>query len=171
MIKACVPMAILGLAACAQPEAADAPALPGAEATAEAVMEADRAFNQMAREAGEQAAFMEYMDVEDGKLFRPGNIVQGRDGIEADFAEWPDDAELIWSPIGAHGAASGDLGVTWGDYTVERGGDEIGKGHYVTAWRKNSDGEWKGVIDLGVSAPPPAPAAEPETTEQPEPME
>ncbi|MEQ9315936.1 MAG: hypothetical protein RLN72_08780 [Henriciella sp.] len=165
-MKTLLPLAILGLAACTQPKSAEAPQLPGADATAEAVMEADRAFNEMARAQGEQAAFMEYMDQVDGKLFRPGNIVQGRDGIEADFADWPDDADLIWSPLGAHGAASGDLGVTWGEYRVERGGDKIGGGHYVTAWRKNSDGDWKGVIDLGVSEPPPpAEAEQTDTTE------
>ena len=142
--------------ACAEPTS-----LPGASATERAVMDADIAFNRMAQDVGVPEAFLAYMDETDGKLFRPGDIVTGSEGVAADFETWPDNARLVWAPLGAHGSASGDLGVTWGEYDVLMDGNQVSSGPYVTAWRKNSDGEWKGVIDLGVEAPPaPAPASE-----------
>ena len=56
-------------------------------------------------------------------------------------------------------AASGDLGVTWGFYTVERQDPvaEEGKayGKYVTVWRKQADGRWKATLDIGNPGPPP----------------
>ena len=143
----------VAVAACSEPAA-----LPGSAATERAVMDADIAFSQMAQDVGAPAAFLAYMDDTDGKLFRPGEIITGSEGVAADFETWPDNARLVWAPLGAHGSAFGDLGVTWGEYDVLMDGNQVSSGHYVTAWRKNPEGEWKGVIDLGVEAPPPEPA-------------
>ncbi|MBS0411858.1 MAG: nuclear transport factor 2 family protein, partial [Proteobacteria bacterium] len=34
-------------------------------------------------------------------------------------------------------------------------------GRYVTVWRKNAKGEWKGLIDIGNADPAPKAAAKP----------
>ena len=58
-----------------------------------------------------------------------------------------------WQPEGAMGAASGDLGITWGSFVVD--GDPDTTGDYVTVWRK-VNGEWKIVTDTAVDDPDPA---------------
>jgi len=60
---------------------------------------------------------------------------------------------LLWTPLGGGVSASGDLGYTYGTYEF-RSRDEDGKlgstyGKYATIWRKQSDGSWKVVLDMG----------------------
>jgi len=61
--------------------------------------------------------------------------------------------QLTWTPVGADIAASGDLGYTYGNYEF-RTMDETGKpvvehGHYTSIWKKQPDGSWKIVLDMG----------------------
>lgn len=55
---------------------------------------------------------------------------------------------LIWWPLYAGIARSGDLGFTTGPYAI----DEDRRGHYFTIWKKQPDGAWKWVLDAGVGA-------------------
>ena len=60
---------------------------------------------------------------------------------------------LRWSPLRADIAASGDLGWTTGSW-VFRATDPEGepvetRGRYVSIWRRQQDGSWKVVMDLG----------------------
>ncbi|MBI4420961.1 MAG: DUF4440 domain-containing protein, partial [Gemmatimonadetes bacterium] len=52
-------------------------------------------------------------------------------------------------------AASGDLGYTVGLFQSRRldaaGKPVVGTGKYVTIWRKQADGSWKAMLDLGVA--------------------
>jgi len=54
-------------------------------------------------------------------------------------------------PLFAEG--SGDLGYTHGTYRRERVNSEdeavVETGRYVTIWRRNADGKWKVVLDIG----------------------
>ena len=50
----------------------------------------------------------------------------------------------------ASAAMSGDLGVTYGKYTVTQGGPEEG-GHYVRVWSRTGAGQWR--VALDVNAP------------------
>jgi ketosteroid isomerase-like protein len=65
----------------------------------------------------------------------------------------PDCAAL--GPDG-HRAASGDIGYTLGHWeTVLRtpvGDSTLGRGHYVTLWRRQPDGTWKVALDIGNQA-------------------
>lgn len=60
---------------------------------------------------------------------------------------------LTWEPSRADIAASGDLGWTTGRYVLESpeaDGEVVrGQGVYVSLWRRQDDGSWKGVMDLG----------------------
>jgi ketosteroid isomerase-like protein len=54
-------------------------------------------------------------------------------------------------------AASGDLGYTFGNYVL-KAKDKDGKpvveyGKYATVWKKQKDGSWKVVMDMGNSSP------------------
>ena len=58
---------------------------------------------------------------------------------------------LKWVPAGADVAASGDLGYTWGTYTLkfsdEDGEAEEDRGKYLTVWKKDASGAWKAIAD------------------------
>lgn len=122
------------------------------------VLATDRAFAAMAKARGARAAFTEYADA-DAIMFRPGvGPVKGRDAIGGAFED-PPTATPAWDPEAAEVAASGDLAYSWGWYvwTPVAGGPLAGKppatGYYVSIWKKQRDGRWKWVIDLGVPAP------------------
>ena len=61
-------------------------------------------------------------------------------------------------------ARSGDIAYETGNYTMTMTGPDESpateKGSYVAVWRKETDGQWKVVVDVPVSDPPEEPAAE-----------
>jgi ketosteroid isomerase-like protein len=126
------------------------------------VLAADRAFAAAAKARGARAAFTEYADPQ-AIMFRPGvGPVKGVEAIASVFEE-PAAATPAWEPEAAEVAASGDLAYSWGPYvwTPVPGGPLAGKppatGYYVSIWKKQPDGRWKWVVDLGVPAPPKKP--------------
>lgn len=90
-----------------------------------------------------------------------GEIVAGKAAIRelmAPVFATPEHS-LRWEPLGAE--VSRTVGYTYGRY-VSRGTDQEGKpvtryGKYVTIWKKQVDGSWKVVLDIGNSSPPPQP--------------
>jgi len=72
---------------------------------------------------------------------------------------WPEGTTLTWTPVKAEMAASGDLGYTYGTY-IYTAKNEDGKlvanyGKYTSIWKKQKDGQWKVVVDMGNSSPDP----------------
>ena len=59
--------------------------------------------------------------------------------------------------------AGGDLGYTFGSNEISlndaKGARVTTEGEYVTIWRKQADGSWKAVVDIGNSDAPPASVA------------
>ena len=126
------------------------------------VLAADRAFAALAKARGARAAFTEYADPQ-AIMFRAGvGPVKGVDAIGRVFED-PPAATPAWAPEAAEVAASGDLAYSWGPFTWTpvSDGPLAGKppftGYYVSIWKKQPDGRWKWVVDLGVPAPPKAP--------------
>lgn len=121
------------------------------------VLATDRAFAAAAKAKGARAAFTEYADPQ-AVMFRAGvGPVKGLEAIASVFEE-PPAATPAWEPEAAE--ASGDLAYSWGSYvwTPVAGGPLAGKppatGYYVSIWKRQPDGRWKWVVDLGVPAPP-----------------
>ena len=87
----------------------------------------------------------------------------GFDNLEAIRKQpaWPDGASLTWKPIRAEMAASGDLGFTYGNYVFTSKNKEgkmvANHGKYTSIWRKQKDGQWKVIVDMGNSSPDPKP--------------
>lgn len=144
--------ALLALCACAPPEPTSAP-------DASVLMEADRAFAADVEKAGTDAWVSWF--AEEGAQIQPGmGEVSGHDAIRELMVGLDDpNLSLTWEPLRADIAASGDLGWTTGTYVSEstdaEGNVSRGQGRYVTIWRKQADGSWKVVMDLGnpTSAP------------------
>jgi ketosteroid isomerase-like protein len=67
---------------------------------------------------------------------------------------------MTWRPTEGDIAASGDLGYTIGRWEFT-GAEGSARGSYVTIWRRQPDGSWKVVVDIGdVDAPEGGAAAE-----------
>jgi len=58
--------------------------------------------------------------------------------------------KLVWWPLWAGVARSGELGFTTGPFHL----DDKPSGHYFTVWKKLPDGSWKWVFDAGVDSDP-----------------
>jgi ketosteroid isomerase-like protein len=60
---------------------------------------------------------------------------------------------LTWTPVGGHMSQAGDLGFTYGTWVSGRKGPdgkpETVTGKYFTTWKKQKDGSWKIVADIG----------------------
>ena len=132
-------------------------------ATAEAVRQADLAFAKRAGEAGFARAFLEFMDEEEGLLYGVEGppTVGARAAFEALGGDAPERMKVEWAPTKAWGSKGGDLGVTVGTYTRTPivAGPPVRTGRYVTVWRKDAKGQWKGLIDIGESDPVATPPA------------
>ncbi|MFI5356475.1 MAG: YybH family protein [Opitutales bacterium] len=135
-------------------------ALPANHSPTAELKQTEADFCALAQSAGLEAAFMRYaaptavvFDVDPMRLRGPA-------AQHERFAGADPKAVLTWAPVEAEVAASGELGYTWGTYEYRSPGadgrDRVSRGHYVTVWRRTTDGRWQFVLDTG-SPNPPAP--------------
>lgn len=116
------------------------------------LIDAELGYNKLAREKDFAAASVQNF-ADDGVIFAPG-ITNGKQF-------WSKEKEpplLTWRPIFATIARSGDLGYTTGSWELRKTKTDPSPsafGHFNTIWRKNSEGVWKVVVDVGVEHPRP----------------
>jgi ketosteroid isomerase-like protein len=85
-------------------------------------------------------------------------LIQGKTNIAKTMGFLDDtNNHLTWSPVGADISASGDLGYTYGTFEFSSK-DKLGKtivdhGKYTSIWKKQKDGTWKVVLDMGNASP------------------
>lgn len=124
----------------------------------EALLKADRDFNA-ATQTRRAAGWMEWM-ADNVVVLTPEAPVVGREAVakfyEETFAN--PDFQLTWEPTRAEVIGGGDVGYTVGRYKMSAKNQE-GKafhrtGSYLTTWRKQADGRWKVVADVGSPDPP-----------------
>jgi ketosteroid isomerase-like protein len=102
--------------------------------------------------------WVEYF-ADSGVMIGPGHNWVGRAAIREVMAPELGDTtlSLTWRPVSAEVSAGGDLGYTIGRWERSwRGKDSTAskRGTYVTIWRKQGDGTWKVVLDVGNADPP-----------------
>lgn len=119
------------------------------------LIKADREFSRMAQIEGVAEAFAAYLHPLAVQLGNGVQPVLGAASILPTFEAWPEGAGMTWFPLGAGVADSEDLGFTWGRYVYSQPGAEEAHGKYTTVWKKNDAGEWKVLLDMGNSNPPP----------------
>lgn len=152
-------LASIAIAACLATPAA---ARDIAAETAAAVRAADTAFAARAQVVSTAQAFREFMDEKDGLQFDGATPVRGAAAIyEAMGGDAPQRSKLEWTVTDAWGSRGGDMGVTTGVWkaSVPNSDRKPVTGRYVTVWRKNTRGQWRGLIDIGNPDTPPQPAA------------
>jgi ketosteroid isomerase-like protein len=138
---------------------------PSASAAAESggdtLRQLEAEFMKAAAEKG-AAGYMSYYADDAAELPNGEDMIQGKENIAKTMGFLDDkNNRLTWTPVHADMAASGDLGFTYGTYEF-RSQDKDGKptvshGKYTSIWKKQKDGQWKVVVDMGNSSPGPKP--------------
>ncbi len=119
------------------------------------MVKTEQAFSKMAEEKNTRDAFMAFI-ADDGLLFRPGAVNGKKWMLEHPVPPVDGKPLLAWQPSFAGMSASGDIGFTTGPWEFKNDiKDEkpAGYGHFITVWKKQPDGSWKFVVDLGISHP------------------
>jgi ketosteroid isomerase-like protein len=122
--------------------------------------DAERAFAARERVVGWKQAFLEYF-ADDAVGFNGTNIVKAKEQIR----QAPDpskDAQLLWEPRYGDISVSGDLGWLTGPSTSTNPARDNGTprhGNYASIWKRQPDGSFKVVMDVGVNTPLPVPFA------------
>ena len=121
------------------------------------LLDTDFEFARTSVKKGPSAAF--YLYLADNAMQLPeGSLpIYGRTAIYETMKG--DYYDLLWTPVKAEVANSGELGWTWGKYIVtirEADGSTTNSyGKYRNIWRKQTDGKWKVIVDMGNKSPSP----------------
>jgi ketosteroid isomerase-like protein len=112
----------------------------------------DIAFSEWSASKGTVSAFREFL-AEDATVFpKSATPIEGRKEI---IKQMEADTPIIlrWKPIS--GKVTGDLGYTFGTYTVADQATKasLGGGRYMSVWRRQVDGTWKVAFDMGAPNP------------------
>lgn len=115
----------------------------------EQLFKADKSFSNASEKDGYANAFIEFAHP-DVVLLRENNmpIIGKSELIKIFEGARSSKLNFTWEPLGGDIAKSGELGYTYGIYTIKQ--DTIlKKGTYVSVWKKDSKGKWKYILDSG----------------------
>lgn len=127
------------------------------------LVEAERAFARTSVEKGLRDSFLAFF-AEDGIWFTPHPSNTRQELLKQPAPSAPRATTLNWRPVYADVSRAGDLGYTTGPYLVtDRSPQQkpLRHGYYFSIWKKQADGNWKVVVDLGIQTP--APPSEPQS--------
>jgi len=119
------------------------------------LVETERAFSRMSVAEGTRAAFLAFF-ADEGVNFAPGPVNTRESLLKQPAPAGPPGVILEWVPVTADVSRAGDLGYTTGPWVrSERkpGGKPLAYGWYFTVWKKQADGSWKAVADIGTTTP------------------
>jgi hypothetical protein len=113
----------------------------------------ERSFAQWAAEKGTKSAFLEFA-AKDAVLFLPDRV----NAREHWTARGQSTGLLSWAPNFADMSANGLMGYTTGNWEFRPKGKEgaaAGYGEFITIWLRQSDGNYRFVVDIGIGHEPP----------------
>ena len=115
------------------------------------LLAAELAFEARSEAAGPAAAMRAFMDETDGLSFTGGEPARGSAAIFAAQGGAAPGGKLTWVPSELFVDKDAEMGATWGHFRfvppVPNAPAVTGK--YVTVWRKNASGQWRGLLDIG----------------------
>ncbi len=127
------------------------------EAERKLLLDRDYEFARTSVKKGPAAAFNLYLADNAMQLPEGSLPIYGRTAIYETMKG--DHYDLLWTPVKAEVARSGELGWTWGKYVVVVRNDDGTEtkmfGKYLNIWRKQADGKWKVIVDMGNASPSP----------------
>lgn len=118
----------------------------------QAIVKAEKEFEQMAADKGIADAFYFFADSNATIKRQNDTLIHGREAIK-NFYSTPfyQKATVKWSPDFVQASENGDLGYTYGRYvwssTDSTGNPVSFTGVFHTVWKKQDDGSWKYVWD------------------------
>jgi ketosteroid isomerase-like protein len=115
--------------------------------------DAERAFAQRAQEVGARQAFLDYF-ADTAVGFDTGRPAPAKDAIRM-HPDPPKDVKVLfwWEPRYGDIAASGDLGWLTGPVRsarADRNNGAVRHGNYASIWKRQPDGTFKVIIDVGI---------------------
>ncbi len=117
----------------------------------DALVAAERAFAQYAADHNVRDAFVRFLAPR-SVVFDPGPV----DAQKFYAAKKPTPALLAWVPATATMSGAGDIGWTTGPWWWRKDHSHRppdATGRFVTVWRRQADGSYRAVLDMGVSGP------------------
>ena len=132
-----------------------------AKSDASTLLKLEAEFMKAAEERGSEG-YMSFYAEDAAELPNQHDLLQGKEKIAKTMAFLDDkNNRLTWTPFHADVAASGDLGYTYGTYEFRSKGKDgkstVEYGKYASIWKKQKDGSWKVVMDMGNASPNPKP--------------
>ncbi len=112
------------------------------------LMSAEGEFLELARQKGTKKALQEILDTQARIYRQKSQPVVGIDSIQAYFSNKP--YLSTWEALEGKVAEAGDLGYTYGSYSVRNGSKsgEDEKGYYLHAWKRDASNRWKLVAEV-----------------------
>lgn len=111
----------------------------------------EKAFAAAAAEKGTKTAFLTYL-ADDGVIFNPTEV-----NGKLSWKNRPESPALLaWNPVWADVSSDGKLGYTTGGWEYRpkgRSDAPVAFGEYVTIWQRQAGGEFRAVLDIGISHP------------------
>ncbi len=113
------------------------------------LVETEQSFAKFAEEKGTKQAFLEFL-ADEGIIFQPTEV-NGKQFWKnrPDSTAW-----LSWAPAWADISSDGSLGYTtggWSFYPNGKGSEPTAFGEYLTIWKKESGGNFKAILDIGIT--------------------
>ncbi len=123
-----------------------------AQKSIDGLIKAEKDFAAYSVDNSTKEAFLKFLDSA-GLVFDNGKAVNG---IESWNKKEKRKGVLDWHPQIAEIANSNDFGYTTGPWTFRSSADDTvaARGQYTTVWHIDKEGEWKFLVDLGVSNTP-----------------
>jgi ketosteroid isomerase-like protein len=118
---------------------------------AELVAQTEKAFSARCLQIGMRDSFLEYF-APDAIHFDPEPRL-ARPDLEREAS--PTKVRLSWEPRIVRVANTGQLAVSTGPYVLQTQNGKSSSGYFLSMWKRQVDGAWKVVADIGVSAPQP----------------
>lgn len=112
---------------------------------------AERAFARTSVEKGVRESFLAFF-ADDGINFQPHPTKTREAFLSSPAPATRPPIVLEWEPVWADVAEAGDLGYTTGPWTLTDFSPDkrpTRRGYYFSVWKKQADGNWKVVLDLG----------------------
>jgi ketosteroid isomerase-like protein len=115
------------------------------------VVDAENGFARMSKDQNTRDAFVANL-ADSGIVFVQGNPAFGKQLWEKRPVN---SALLFWWPVFSDVSASGDFGYNTGPFEFSKSKTEspVGFGYFSSVWKKQKDGAWKVLIDMGISLP------------------
>jgi len=120
------------------------------------LLKVDREFSALSVKEGMHRAFLTFI-ADSGVILHDNNFpLKSRNALSELYAKGSDTSfVLTWEPSYEKIASVGDIGYTYGFWKsrVKSTGEEEA-GTYITIWEKQSDGNWKFILDTGTDGLP-----------------